>query len=165
MSSYDRGNNSNWNFPGMGYKWKGSSDATDGQKWYIAANWIPSSIPGKGSNVTIPLDTDPNLVKKLVLEDHVDISYDADDQGIITVNGTFDMAGKNLNATEIINNGLVRVNGVTGQSITGKMTNGNTSSKVEYYGTGDNNLFWNGKNTTSDKQYEHLHIDRAVTEW
>ncbi|MBR3645034.1 MAG: hypothetical protein IKN54_01320 [Lachnospiraceae bacterium] len=166
MSSYDRGNNSNWNFPGMGYKWKGSSDATDGQKWYIAANWIPSSIPGKGSNVTIPEDTDSDFVNNLVLEDNVDISYDADDQGIITVNGTFDMADKNLTVTKIINNGLVRTNGVTGQSITGKMTNGNTASTVEYYGSGNNNLFWNGKNNSaSDKQYENLHIDQTVTAW
>ena len=166
LNSTDEGGNSKWNFPGMPYKWKGSSDATDGHKWYIAANWIPSSIPGKGSNVTIPADTDTDLIKKLVLEADVNIDNPEFDQGIITVNGTFDMAGQKLTVTEIINKGLVRANGVTGQSITGKMTNGTTTSTVEYYGTGNNNLFWDGKNTpANDKQYENLHIDQTVTAW
>ena len=161
MSSKDSGNNAKWNFPGMSYTWKGSSDATDGQKWYIAANWTPSSIPGKGSNVTIPADTDANLIKKLVLEDDVDITYGAADQGIITVNGTFDMADKNLTATEIVNKGLVKLVGKTNQ-IQGTMSNG-ISSTVEYYGSGFGSFAWDGDGTASGKQYQNLIISDEIT--
>ena len=161
ITSNDSGNNTNWNFPGMEYKWKGSSDATDGQKWYIAANWTPSSIPGKGSNVTIPADTDANLIKKLVLEDDVDITYSAADQGIITVNGTFDMADKNLTATEIVNKGLVKLVGKTNQ-IQGTMSN-EDSSTVEYYGSGFESFAWDGDGTAGGKQYQNLIISDEIT--
>ena len=167
LDSQDWGGNIKWNFPAQRYKWTGSTDATHGSEWHFAANWIPASIPGSGANVTIPVDTDPEFITGLVLEADVNIQYpSATDKGIITVEGTFDMAGSSVTAAEVINKNLVRATGVTGQSITGKMTNGTTTSTVEYYGTGSNNLFWNGKNTpATDKQYENLHIDQAVNPW
>ena len=165
LNSYDRGHNVNWNFPGMTYKWTGSNDATHGTEWHFAANWIPSSIPGSGANVTIPADTDDDFITGLVLEADVDISYGlATDKGIITVDGTFDMAGSSVTAAEIINNNLIRANGVTGQSITGKMTNGTTTSTVEYYGTTSDVsvLPWDGDSAATGKQYANLVFNRSV---
>ncbi|MBR5402130.1 MAG: hypothetical protein IK102_10015, partial [Treponema sp.] len=143
--SNDSGHNENWNFPGMDYTWQGGASGHE-TDWKIAANWSPESVPGKGSNVIIPAATNYP-----VLQENLDILYNT--QGTITVNGTFDLAGNSLKVAEIQNNGTLKANGVTDQSITGTMKNG-ANSTVEYYGTGNNNLFWDGND--DGKQYVNL---------
>lgn len=149
--SNDSGHNTNWNFPGMAYTWKTS--ATD-SSWTNASNWTPESVPGKGALVTIPA-----AAYYPVLTADLNILYNST-QGTITVNGTFDLADKSLTVAEIQNNGTLRANGVTGQSVTGTMKNGSDST-VEYYGTGNNNLFWDGND--DGKQYVNLILDQEIT--
>ena len=150
--SNDSGHNENWNFPGMDYTWQGGASGHE-TDWKIAANWSPESVPGKGSNVIIPAATNYP-----VLQENLDILYNT--QGTITVNGTFDLAGNSLKVAEIQNNGTLKANGVTDQSITGTMKNG-ANSTVEYYGTGNNNLFWDGND--DGKQYVNLILDQEIT--
>lgn len=128
LNSNDAGNNTNWNFPGQTYTWTGATN-TD---WNTASNWNPTSIPGKGTIVTIEATTNhPILTEDLNLnQTYNSISY----SGEITVaaNATFDLQEYILTVGSITNNGTVRLKGVANQ-ISGSISNGTAVSTVEYY--------------------------------
>ena len=164
--SWDSGNNTKWNFPGMIYNWKTNAASSD---WNTASNWLPSSIPGIGANVKINAPADntkkyPVLTEALILNDSIS-------EGTIEVleGAIFDLASQNLTVGTITNKGLIRLAGKTGQTITGKMIN-NADSSVEYYGVGSpadpTEVFvWDGDNGagTAGKQYENLIINNQVS--
>ncbi len=168
IHSWDSGKNTKWNFPGMKYVWEGTAN----NNWNNAANWKHGSIPGKGADIEIPAGCGkyPELIVDLDLND----SYgtpSVDYKGKITVdaNAQFNLAGKNLTLGEIINNGLARLTGASGQTISGKMTNG-TGSKVEYYGTGatTTNFAWDGDgaengDSADGKQYANLILNQDTS--
>ena len=162
--SYDSGNNTNWNFPGMVYTWKGTTTISGKEHdWNTATNWLPPSIPGRGAEVKIaPAENSPILTENL---DLTGIYNGTLQHGKITVNpnATFDLAGQNLTVGEFDNQGRVRLTGATGTpgqtiTITTTLTN-NTNSIVEYYedsaSTGTSNFAW-GQN------YENLEIKEAA---
>ena len=171
LNSLDHGNNTKWNFPGMQYEWTGA-DSTDPTNWDKAANWNTLSVPGKGADITIPELTSaspkyPKLIDKLNLNDSYGnpaVYY----KGKITIaeNATCDLADQNLISGEIINHGLVRLTGASGQTISGIMKN-EEGSTVEYYGTGatTTNFAWDGANgsNTSGKQYENLILNQDIS--
>lgn len=167
LNSNDSGNNVNWNFPEMQYTWIGGTSSNPND-WNTKENWSPASIPNRGAVVTIPADKSsyPILTESLDLND----SYNSTTyNGTITVaaDAIFDLANENLTVGTITNNGLVRLTGATGQTISGTMKNG-TNSTVEYYadaGTATiTNFVWDGEgNTPQDgKQYEKLHVNAQV---
>ncbi len=166
ITSNDSGNNTKWNFPGMIYTWNGSTN----DSWNTAANWTPSSIPGKGAEVRIAEVTSP--ASTLLLSSDLDLtdSYNGTNyNGTITVNAgaVFDLAGNNLSVGTITNNGLVRLTGASTQTITAAMNNG-AASTVEYYGAGaaTSNFAWDGDNGSGSagRQYENLIISRAISQ-
>ena len=151
-NSEDKGGNSNWAFPGNTYTWN-STSSTD---WFTASNWDKGSVPGYGSTVIIA-DTlaSPKLTTKSV------ILSDATYTGKITINAgaIFDIADQNINLGaegDFINNGRLRLKGVTGQTITAKPSNGD-SSVVEYYDGNSTNFIWNSNN------YNKLEITGAAS--
>ena len=151
-NSEDKGGNSNWAFPGNTYTWN-STSSTD---WFTASNWDKGSVPGYGSKVIIAnTSASPKLTTKGV------ILSDATYTGKITINAgaTFDIADQNINlgATgEFINNGRLRLKGVTGQTITATPSNGD-SSVVEYYDGNSTDFIWNSNN------YNNLEITGAAS--
>lgn len=168
--SWDSGNNTKWNFPGMVYNWKTNAASSD---WNTASNWLPASIPGIGANVKINAPADstkkhPILTEELILNDSIS-------EGTIEVldGATFNLADQDLTVGTIINKGLVKLTGAVttspshSQTISGKMKN-ETGSTVEYYGTGDAtaNFAWDGDNGNNieGKQYENLIISRAISQ-
>ena len=172
LNSIDHGNNTKWNFPGMKYVWSGATD----KSWTNAANWEYLSIPGKGADIEIPAGCTnyPVLAENLDLnETYNSTSY----KGKITikpketdkVEGKLDLAGFNLTLGKITNNGLVRLAGNAGQTISGEMING-TASTVEYYvnGSPKTTVFaWDGDgtvngNATDGKQYINLIINNST---
>lgn len=166
ITSNDSGNNTKWNFPGMIYTWNGSTN----DSWNTAANWTPSSIPGKGAEVRIAEVTSP--ASTLLLSSDLDLtdSYNGTNyNGTITVNAgaIFDLAENNLSVGTITNNGLVRLTGASTQTITAAMNNG-AASTVEYYGAGatTSNFAWDGDNGSGSagRQYENLIISRAISQ-
>ena len=169
LSSYDRGNNVNWNFPNMPYTWIGGNGANN-TDWNTKENWSPASVPNKGAVVTIAANKPsyPKLTVPLDLNDTYGTTSQAYN-GAITVEAAarFDLADQNLTVGTITNNGLVRLNGSNGQTISGIMING-TDSTVEYYDeTGSatiTNFAWDGEGNTpqAGKQYEKLHINASV---
>ena len=171
LNSFDHGNNTKWNFPGMQYVWTGA-DSTDPTNWDKAANWNTLSVPGKGADITIPeLTSASPKYPKLIAELNLNDSYGSpavDYKGIITIaaNATFDLADQKLTADEIINYGLVRLTGASDQTISGKMIN-EEASTVEYYGTGTTptNFAWGGDNGagTSGQQYANLILNQATS--
>ncbi len=161
LNSYDNGNNTKWNFPGMEYEWTGSATISGKENdWNTATNWSPASIPGKGSKITIPA----GKTNYPLLEDAVNLNYDTTYPGSIEIeNGaSFDLAGKNLTVGAITNNGKVRLTGAG--TITGTMSNGtNTDSTVEYYDTTStlSTFVWDGGNT-STPAYNNLILLKPV---
>ena len=164
FSSYDSGNNTNWNFPGMVYTWKGTTSISGKENdWNTATNWLPPSIPGRGAIVVIEEATnDPILTEA---QDLTGTYNGVEQPGKITVkpDATFDLAGQNLTVGEFVNQGRVRLTGATGtpgQAITITTLTNNTNSIVEYYeastGTETSNFAW-GQN------YENLEIKEKAT--
>lgn len=165
IDSNDRGYNTNWNFPGEAYEWTGA-DSTNPTRWNEARNWSPASVPGIGSDVTIPeISSNPASYPKLIAP--LDIT-NATYSGTITIaaNAQFDLADQDLTIGTITNNGLVRLIGASGQTISGAMINV-ASSTVEYYGTGatSTNFAWDGDEGagTSDKQYANLILNQDTS--
>jgi len=178
LNSSDNGNNTNWNFPGNKYKWKGGSGAseTDKTDWNNPDNWEQDadtstwqkgSIPGVGAVITIPGGKSyyPILTQAL----NLNASYGTPSQnytGKITVaqNAIFDLAEESLTVEEIINNGHVKLVGKSNQ-ISAKMKNGN-DSKVEYCGGTFESFAWDGDYgaNTSGKQYANLILNETITQ-
>ena len=172
IHSWDTGNNTKWNFPGMKYVWEGTANNT----WDNAANWKRGSIPGKGADIEIPAGCTNYPILEAAL--NLNETYNTTEyKGKITikqketgkVEGKFDLAGYNLTLGEIINYGLVRLKG--SQAINGIMKNGEDGQKgtVEYY---DNDpaavltsFVWDGDgNSEAGKKYYNLIINKNINQ-
>ncbi|MGN0737635.1 FlgD immunoglobulin-like domain containing protein [Treponema porcinum] len=152
----DNGGNINWF--SASYIWKGSEN-TD---WDTAENWTDTN----GQPVAVAPQTNNNEVDitigkvdepaKNTLEVNSDLSLKS-----ITVNSgsTIDLASHSVKTKDtdigFTNNGTVRLEGTGTQSITGTMING-SGSTVEYYGTIDTSLPWDGDSSQPGKNYENL---------
>ncbi|MBP5602014.1 MAG: hypothetical protein J6X78_04725 [Treponema sp.] len=80
IHSKDSGSNIKWTFPGMEYKWNGTTD----NSWATATNWEPESVPGKGALVEIR----SGKTNYPIISSTIDLYYDDDNKGSITNNGT-----------------------------------------------------------------------------
>lgn len=173
LDSWDSGNNTNWNFPGMKYKWAGTTTS-----WNTATNWIPKSIPGKGAAVIIQKNQAayPQLTTDLDIKTTVTRAGIPTDYGTIetetdtSVPGTLDLSDCNLTVSSITNNGLLKLVGKTNQ-ISGVMKNGNDGHKgtVEYYSASFESFAWDGDETaggtSSDgKKYNNLVISEGISQ-
>ncbi len=157
-NSEDGGSNIKWNFPNQLYTWKGGTAGYE-TNWQTATNWIPASIPGKGSRIVIPVTVSSPKLTNADDIDIVDGSY-----GTITVNGTFDLADRPIKVYEITNNGLVKANGVSSQQITGIMSEADDST-FEYYDSGAGKvtkLIWDSDTTVAGNQHANLKISIDV---
>lgn len=156
--STDNGGNTNWTFPGSTYYWRGTSS----RDWFVAANWYPGSLPGKGSKIIIQTENATNTNPQLT--DDVDISDSniADNGTILIKDSTcsLDLGNHKLTVNTITNNGTVSLNGSSNDQITAtSMVNGSDST-VEYTGSGAATYFvWDG-GTSSGCQYENLILNR-----
>ncbi|MCR4948953.1 MAG: hypothetical protein K6A15_07360, partial [Treponema sp.] len=156
--STDNGGNTNWTFPGSTYYWRGTSS----RDWFVAANWYPGSVPGKGSKIIIQTENATNTNPQLT--DDVDISDSniADNGTILIKDSTcsLDLGNHKLTVNTITNNGTVSLNGSSNDQITAtSMVNGSDST-VEYTGSGAATYFvWDG-GTSSGCQYENLILNR-----
>ena len=165
FQSKDSGNNTNWSFPDMTYTWVGGASGNE-NSWTTKENWSPQVVPTKGSTVIIP-DVSGGSGKYPSLTAEVDIkdSFNSTDYGTITVasNAEFDIAGQNLTAVSITNNGKVKLYGT--QTIAATMSNGD-SSTIEYYYT-DNTTSLGSLNwdigSSGEKKYTNLIISRNVS--
>ena len=146
----DNGGNINWF--SASYIWKGSEN-TD---WDTAENWTDTN----GQPVAVAPQTNNNEVDitigkvdepaKNTLKVNSELSLKS-----ITVNSgsTIDLASYSVTVDSFTNNGTVRLDGT--QSITGTMKN-ELGSTVEYYGTIDTSLPWDGDSSQPGKNYENL---------
>ena len=144
VSSVDGGYNVNWSFPGNTYTWTGATD----DNWFDPGNWDKQSVPGLGAQVIIDTANPAKLNNNVTLSDATYIGKITIKSGAI-----FDIAGQNviLGTGDFINNGRLRLQGVSSQSITGTMSNGTSaSSVVEYYGGSSTDFIWNSN------QYKNL---------
>ena len=144
VSSVDGGYNVNWSFPGNTYTWTGATD----DNWFDPGNWDKQSVPGLGAQVIIDTANPAKLNNNVTLSDATYIGKITIKSGAI-----FDIAGQNviLGTGDFINNGRLRLQGVSSQSITGTMSNGTfASSVVEYYGGSSTDFIWNSN------QYKNL---------
>lgn len=168
IDSTDLGGNTDLIFPGMTYTWQGGSGTGASRNdWNTANNWNPKSIPTAGAKVTIPAGRTyyPILTADLTM------GYDASYTGSITIEAgaLFNIAGQSLSLGTITNKGTLRLNGASGQSITGTMVNSGTASTIEYFdstGTATfNSLVWdgNGNASAAGNQFQNLIISMPLT--
>ena len=146
----DNGENTNWF--SASYIWKGTED-TD---WNKAENWTDTNgqavaaAPQKNNNeVKISIGkVDEPATNTLKVNSELSLKS-------ITVNSgsTIDLASYSVTVDSFTNNGTVRLDGT--QSITGTMKN-ELGSTVEYYGTIDTSLPWDGDSSQPGKNYENL---------
>lgn len=162
--STDFGGNSGFIFPDQEYTWQG----TVSNAWSNINNWDPKSNPSKGSKIIIDPSTNHPILTSTD-DTNFNTSYGGTDyNGTITVSedAIFDIADQSLTLGKITNNGTVRLNGASGQTITGTIINGSDST-VEYFdstGTATFNSFvWDGDTSTDGKQYENLKISMPIT--
>lgn len=161
--STDFGGNSGFIFPDQEYVWKGTASSA----WSNINNWEPKSNPSKGSKIKIdPATNHPILTS--TDDTNFNTTYNSTAyNGTITVStgAIFDIAGQSLTLGKITNNGTVRLNGASGQSITGTIEN-ESDSTVEYFdSTGSasfNSFTWDG-GAAAGKQYENLKISMPIT--
>lgn len=132
-NSMDNGNNDNWNFPGMVYKWSGNVD----EIWHKKQNWIPASIPGDEGFVEIPN----------VLLSGGSGNFPKSDEAVkaakITVDAgsVIDLNGKNLVVTGADpdswkNNGTIKTQGVEAISFSSAEGAVNENGKWLFYKDG-----------------------------
>lgn len=162
LKSKDKGGNTNWNFPDMIYKWTGGNNTT---VWTDTANWEDSVVPTKGAAIEIQVSGNnkyPLITSQLDLNT---TSGGTDKKGTITIDSgaSFNLAGQNLIAGSITNNGTFQLLGIGSQTINADMVNG-ADSTVEYTGTGTDTsiLLWDGNTTAEGNQYENLIFSRNV---
>lgn len=165
FQSKDSGNNTNWSFPNMTYTWVGGASGNE-NSWTTKENWSPQLVPTKGSTVKIDVSASGNYPSLLAPVDIKD-TFDSQNYGTITVaaNAEFDIAGQNLKAVSITNNGKIKLHGT--QTITAEMSNGDSdNSTIEYYFTDAttslNSLNWD-INSSGEKKYTNLIISRKVS--
>ena len=145
----DSGNNKYWNVPGQTYTWKGGTTYCEND-WNTAANWEENSIPGIGAVVTIPAGKNyyPLLSENLTMnEAYKSVDY----KGSVAVasGAMMDLAGKNVTAGTIKNNGTVYLEGVSGQIVKADIDNGTADNggegTVVYYGDAIEEAAWGNK--------------------
>ncbi|MCI1208468.1 MAG: hypothetical protein LKF96_03360, partial [Treponema sp.] len=138
------------------YYWTGGTDAS----WDTTSNWkigsasgsTPSIVPSKdNSSVTITISDSSSTVLTLAAPITA--------MKKITVDGsqTVDFAGQNVTATDITNNGTVKLAGTQTLTFTNTPVNG-TASTVEYTATGNAAPVWHDTGTTTDS-YHNLTVD------
>lgn len=144
LNSKDNGGNQNWIFPGQTYTWTGTAAAGSQTSWDNAGNWLPASIPGKGSIITIPAGGSPELASdvdishtnaaygKIEIEGTGSLNFNGHSltANIITNSGEMDLAGNDLTVSSITNDGTIRLIG--NENITATTIN-NSTGAVEYY--------------------------------
>ena len=158
--SIDGGGNTNFIFLGHSYTWDGGIPEKEND-WNTAGNWNPASIPGAGSEITLPAGIDYYPV----LSENLDLNHNTTYSGSILIEegASFDLAGKNLSVGTITNNGKVRLTGA--ETITATMSNGtNANSTVEYYDTASSlaTFIWDGGDTTTPA-YNNLILLKPVS--
>lgn len=162
LKSKDKGGNTNWNFPDMIYKWTGGNNTT---VWTDEDNWEDSVVPTKGAAIEIQVSGNnkyPLITSQLDLNT---TSGGTEKKGTITIDSgaSLNLAGQNLIAGSITNNGTFQLLGTGSQTINADMVNG-ADSTVEYTGTGTDTsiLLWDGNTATTGNQYEKLIFSNNV---
>ncbi|MCI6809402.1 MAG: hypothetical protein MR958_04335, partial [Spirochaetia bacterium] len=182
-NSIDNGNNYYWNFNGCTYTWTGkhSTAYTD---WFNRANWDRNSVPGINVNIKINKEYTIGGITTAVENNHwpllaadatrnISGNLELGETGTLTIgpDAQLDIATYNINAAantaSITNNGLIRIRGVTGQTIAGTMNNG-SGSTIEYYDAPASQIVslpWDGEGTTATagKQYANLLVSGILT--
>ena len=118
--------NTNWIFAGQEYVWTGE-DSSAPTEWNKIANWSPTSVPGRYSDVKIlqvPGGNYPILSADLILDKgSKTFALDDDDDGIADRNEevassvvigsdvVFDFNGKNVSLNRLSNSGRIRLQG------------------------------------------------------
>lgn len=149
-NSTDKGKNTNWNFAGVEYVWKGINSSL----WTDNGNWEPATVPG--SKAYAKIEAASNNPKLTLDIEAAKITVDSG--AVLELQGySVSLPDGSSASPTFVNSGTVTLFGLATQSVSGTKSNA-PESLVEYNGTSSNAV----TNAAWGSEYAKLVISSAA---
>lgn len=149
-NSTDKGKNTNWNFAGVEYVWKGINSSL----WTDNGNWEPATVPG--SKAYAKIEAASNNPKLTLDIEAAKITVDSG--AVLELQGySVSLPDGSSASPTFVNSGTVKLFGLATQSVSGTKSNA-PESLVEYNGTSSNAV----TNAAWGSEYAKLVISSAA---
>ncbi|MEE1212960.1 MAG: hypothetical protein UHO11_10775 [Treponema sp.] len=149
-NSTDKGKNTNWNFAGVEYVWKGINSSL----WTDNENWEPATVPG--SKAYAKIEAASNNPKLTLDIEAAKITVDSG--AVLELQGySVSLPDGSSASPTFVNSGTVKLFGLATQSVSGTKSNA-PESLVEYNGTSSNAV----TNAAWGSEYAKLVISSAA---
>ena len=149
-NSTDKGKNTNWNFAGVEYVWKGINSSL----WTDNGNWEPATVPG--SKAYAKIEAASNNPKLTLDIEAAKITVDSG--AVLELQGySVSLPDGSSASPNFVNSGTVKLFGLATQSVSGTKSNA-PESLVEYNGTSSNAV----TNAAWGSEYAKLVISSAA---
>jgi len=149
-NSTDKGKNTNWNFAGVEYVWKGINSSL----WTDNGNWEPATVPG--SKAYAKIEAASNNPKLTLDIEAAKITVDSG--AVLELQGySVSLPDGSSASPTFVNSGTVKLFGLATQSVSGTKSNA-SESLVEYNGTSSNAV----TNAAWGSEYAKLVISSAA---
>ena len=149
-NSTDKGKNTNWNFAGVEYVWKGINSSL----WTDNGNWEPATVPG--SKAYAKIEAASNNPKLTLDIEAAKITVDSG--AVLELQGySVSLPDGSSASPTFVNSGTVKLFGLATQSVSGTKSNA-PESLVEYNGTSSNAV----TNAAWGSEYAKLVISAAA---
>lgn len=149
-NSTDKGKNTNWNFAGVEYVWKGINSSL----WTDNGNWEPATVPG--SKAYAKIEAASNNPKLTLDIEAAKITVDSG--AVLELQGySVSLPDGSSASPTFVNRGTVTLFGLATQSVSGTKSNA-PESLVEYNGTSSNAV----TNAAWGSEYAKLVISSAA---
>ena len=149
-NSTDKGKNTNWDFAGVEYVWKGINSSL----WTDNGNWEPATVPG--SKAYAKIEAASNNPKLTLDIEAAKITVDSG--AVLELQGySVSLPDGSSASPTFVNSGTVKLFGLATQSVSGTKSNA-PESLVEYNGTSSNAV----TNAAWGSEYAKLVISSAA---
>ncbi len=149
-NSTDKGKNTNWNFEGFEYVWKGTVSSL----WTNVGNWEPASVPGSKAYAKIEAASNsPKLTQNVAAA-----KITVDSGAVFELQGySVTLPDGSASSPTFVNGGTVKLFGLAAQTVSGTKSNAQ-GSLVEYNGSSSDAV----TNAAWGSEYANLNISSAA---